>query len=413
MALKSLLPSKWKSRQRRRTLTGFQFSLAEDLRFLPLSDWREVTQDLSIFHSPELLSAWQDSAPKDMNFHFVLVYRDRRPVAAITTQSFTMKASQLVREPTQIDSEDQKIFALRKLGWKALGKIERRLLVCGVLPSWGPYGVAILPGEDPQAIWPGVAEALYRIRRSDRLRGKSDYVLFKVLEDRTQEEMKPLRDYSYRPVSIDPNMVLELDPSWESLEDYLQAMTKKYRGNTRKILKRIDKAGVRSFRLEDPEAHRETLHRLYRAVAARSELRPMEFSADYLPRLAQDLGPDRFAIRALEHEGELAGYVTILRDRDRATGYYLGVDYEKNAQFPVYLRLLLAVIEQGIEWKVERILFGGTALEPKARLGAKPVPCSVWVRHRQPLANVFVRQILQSLPQEEAPDRNPFPSGTE
>ena len=70
--------------------------------------------------------------------------------------------------------------------------------------------------------------------------------------------------------------------------------------------------------------------------------------------------------------------------------------------------LLFAVIEQGLEWGARRILFGGTALEPKARLGCTPVPCQVWVRHRVPLVNTFVRQVPQALPHEEAPDRNPF-----
>ncbi|HSX59788.1 MAG TPA: hypothetical protein VLF18_06285 [Tahibacter sp.] len=48
-----------------------------------------------------------------------------------------------------------------------------RLLVCGSLVSSGLHGLAFAPGEDPALLWHGVAEALYRIRRADRLHGRS------------------------------------------------------------------------------------------------------------------------------------------------------------------------------------------------------------------------------------------------
>jgi hypothetical protein len=47
-------------------------------------------------------------------------------------------------------------------------------------------------------------------------------------------------------------------------------------------------------------------------------------------------------------------------------------------------------------------------LEPKARLGAKPEALSVWVRHRQPVLNALVRDLLGGIHHDEAPERNPF-----
>jgi hypothetical protein len=54
------------------------------------------------------------------------------------------------------------------------------------------------------------------------------------------------------------------------------------------------------------------------------------------------------------------------------------------------------------------VSFGRTALEPKARLGARPAPMTVWVRHRVQAMNVLVRGLLRTISHEEAPDRNPF-----
>lgn len=50
-----------------------------------------------------------------------------------------------------------------------------------------------------------------------------------------------------------------------------------------------------------------------------------------------------------------------------------------------------------------------TALEPKARLGARPDPMRVWIRHRIPMLNLIVRGLLHTIDDhEEPPERNPF-----
>jgi hypothetical protein len=78
------------------------------------------------------------------------------------------------------------------------------------------------------------------------------------------------------------------------------------------------------------------------------------------------------------------------------------------AEVPLYLRLLHAVVEDAIALGCRRISLGRTALDPKARLGARPKPLRVWVRHRHPWLNVLMRGLLGSIPHDEAPERNPF-----
>jgi hypothetical protein len=57
----------------------------------------------------------------------------------------------------------------------------------------------------------------------------------------------------------------------------------------------------------------------------------------------------------------------------------------------------------------KRLSLGRTALEPKARLGARPDPMRVWIRHRIPMLNLIVRGLLHTIDDhEEAPQRNPF-----
>lgn len=104
--------------------------------------------------------------------------------------------------------------------------------------------------------------------------------------------------------------------------------------------------------------------------------------------------------------------VRINRDGETAIGFYLGMDYEANARLPIYHALLLAVIEQAITWRCKRVSFGRTALEAKSRLGCQPEKTHIWVRHRVPMLNFLVQQLMKNATHEEPPQRNPFKDAT-
>jgi predicted N-acyltransferase len=202
-------------------------------------------------------------------------------------------------------------------------------------------------------------------------------------------------------------MVLTLSPQWKSFEDYLGALTSNYRKTTKKILEQTSAAGCALERLDAIGDHATDIHSLYLQVHERQKMRLVTLTKDFIPSLAETFGAD-FRCTVLRRSDKMIGFVTTLKDRDTAVGYYIGFDKDANAEVPIYFRLLNAVIEDGIQMGCSQISFGRTALEPKARLGARPVPLHVWIRHRVPAMNLLIRGLLQTVSHEEAPDRSPF-----
>jgi len=152
------------------------------------------------------------------------------------------------------------------------------------------------------------------------------------------------------------------------------------------------------------------LHELYLAVHGNAAVRLVTLSANYLPALARALN-SAFRCTVVRRGEEILGFVTCLRDGDTAIAYYIGFDRVAAADgLPLYLRLLHATIGDAIAWGCRRLSLGRTALEPKAALGAKPEPMSVWLRHRVPALNWMIRGVLGAVPHSEAPERNPFKS---
>jgi predicted anti-sigma-YlaC factor YlaD len=108
-------------------------------------------------------------------------------------------------------------------------------------------------------------------------------------------------------------------------------------------------------------------------------------------------------------EGErLLGFIVTLDDGAQAIGYHIGFERAAAAQHPLYLRLLHASVADAIALGARELSLGRTALEPKARLGAKPVAMTVWARHRQPVFNKLAGRLLTLAHHDEAPECHPF-----
>jgi hypothetical protein len=375
--------------------TGFGFALADRVDYLDGLAWDSLTARDSVFLSRRYLRVLEECGPRNVRQRYALVFRGRDAVAAVAAQAVSASAARVPKEaPSPVVSS-------------ALKHVDQQILVCGNLLSWGFHGVAFAPGVDRRELWAAVADALYRIRRADRLFGDTDLVLVKDVTDPHAADAEELQRYSYRPLDTEPNMVLELRPSWRGYDDYLGGLTANYRKAARNIARDTAAAGYVVERLSNVDGHAQALHDLYLQVHERQKFRVVTIAPEFVPALAGAFPAD-FRVTVARRDSAIAGFVTTLRDGDTAVGYYIGFDSGANAGAPLYLRLLHAVVQDAIEMGCSRVSLGRTALEPKARLGARPAPMRVWVRHRVPALNVLVRALLRTISHEAAPDRNPF-----
>lgn len=371
----------------RHSPSGFQFAISERLEALSREAWDAVTRDAGIWMSWRYLTILQDTAPENMKLTFAIVLRGAEPVAAVATQRVDISGG--------------------RVGVQKLAKQKARVLVCGNLLSWGPHGVAFRSDCDPAELWKGVGECLYRIRRAARLDGQAHLQLIKDIPASRDTELAAVGRLSYRAVETDPDMVLEIPPVWKKYDDYLASLNAKYRRNVRDIMKEVEAAGLALERVENPASMRDEIYNLYLQIHEQAAVRPVTIHKDYIPALAAGLGDD-FRCTVLRGPRGLAGFITTIRDGSTAVGYYIGVDRGINDTAPVYHRLLHITISDAIEMRCARLSLGRTALDAKARLGARPVPLCVWTRHRVSALNALMRPILRAVPHGEAPERSPF-----
>jgi hypothetical protein len=383
-------------RKRLRSRSPFPIAVADRFSQLNAQAWQAVTGGASLFHSAEYQRAFERVRPANIEPRYALIGDGDAPAAAVCMQVVEVDLRQVGK-------------ASSKLVEKLRGKVRQRLLVCGNLLVYGMHGVCFARGADRSALWPAVAEALYRVRRAEKLAGNADLVVIKDLDQVALAESAVLDKLSYGAVSTEPNMVLALEPSWRSHDDYLGSLASKYRSDVRnRVFKKFDEAGCALERLSDVGPHAAELHRLYLQVHGNATLRPFLLTEGYWSALAE-LGRGDVVFHVARERDRRLGFIVTVKDGDTALAYHVGFDREAAERgIPIYLRLLHASLAQAIAFGSRRVSFGRTALEPKARLGCRPDPAYVWARHRHPLFNQVVQPLLKLVDPDEAPDHDPF-----
>jgi len=396
--------------QERHRPSGFRFAFADSVDFLQPQHWDLVAKQGGFFLRRDVLRVIETHGAENVTNRYALIYRGAQPMAVMAAQVVSITGKHL--RPEKKDQKEKGNLlkqALRPAAKIATSNVRERLLVAGNLFSWGFDGIAFAPGADPAEIWPGVAEALYRIRRAERLLGQTNLVMVKDVTAR-QTGLEALRRFSYRPLETEPNMVLEIPATWRSYDDYLAALDAKYRRNAKDQMKKLAEAGcaLEPLTASDLATHGKRLHELYLAVHSRAPIRLVTLREGYFAALAAAAGND-FRCTVARRGAEILGFITTIRDGNTAIGYYIGFDREAAAAgLPLYLRLLHSSVADAIAWRCQRLSLGRTALEPKAALGAKPEPMCVWLRHRVPTLNWMMRGLLGTVPHGEAPERSPF-----
>ncbi len=379
------------------------YAIADAIGMLDAASWKAMSADAGFFMSIEYLAALEQVLPSNLSARYALIYSgegsERKPVAAVYMQIADISLAQA--RPEKGADEVKRLDLLA-------ANARQRVLSCGNLLTYGQHGIAFAQGVDEKLAWHGVAEVLYRVRRAEKLAGKTHFIMIKDLHAPYTEQAVHLQSLSYRYVETEPNMLLTLQDDWKSYDDYLASLASKYRGKVRSgIFKPMDEAACTIEQVADLSAVQDRVHALYKAVQSNASFRPFELRPEYFATLQQVAGA-RMRCSAVMRDNTMLGFLITVADGPTAIAYHIGFDRDAAEDLPIYLRLLHAGVADAIALGCKQVSYGRTALEPKAALGAKPQTFGILVRHRQPVLNKIIKRILLGVEHEDAPERSPF-----
>lgn len=213
---------------------------------------------------------------------------------------------------------------------------------------------------------------------------------------------------SFYQFSTQPNMIFPISENWKNEDDYVSALSKKYRDQYKRAHKKLDGIEKRKMTLSDIEKHNATINDLYNNVAKNAPFNTFFLAENHFYELKNQLGHN-FLFYGYFLDNKLIGFNTLIKNGDTIDTYFLGYDDEHQREMMVYLNMLYDMIKYSIKKQYKEIIFARTALEIKSSVGAKPFEMVGFMQHSNPLINRFIGKIFKSLePETVWQERNPF-----
>lgn len=340
----------------------------ESYRFRLAKSLDAIAEEWSAWDSPEA-DIWQSSAylrtlskasPVRLSPRYLLIHhRDGRLLARVPLQvlAFNLGASLRGGIPT----------------WKRwlANLVGSKLLVCGN---------ALLTGNH---LWESTEEARFALAtlisevlpQIARMEGANALLVKDFFARQAQWE-----DAQYHPFAFQPCMRLAIQPEWNTFEDYLNAMSSKYRVRTRRAFKKAESLTWKVLSLEDLLRLQPEMHELYMQVADGAGFSLVDLPPTYFFHLQNELGDKCRITGCFSPSGELLGFYSAVLNVDKLEAHFLGFNQEANRENQLYLNMLYRLVDEGIARKAREINFSRTALEIKSSVGAEPHDTWLYLR---------------------------------
>lgn len=384
----------------RRSPSKLGISIFDSIDYVPLDDWHAVVPESKGLMRRSYLAAIENSAHESEQSRYVLLYKDKKPVGAAIFNIVVFTGADY-RSPKDATKPLQKLKnTLRE-------KAKLRVLVCGHTHLSGNHGFMYSPDITHEEAYHGLADACYQIRRAEKLRGSINLQLIKDFYEDEFAASKHLSVFKYRRFKVDPNMMVKIRPEWETFDDYLKAMNKKYKKKAISTIKKGAALERRSLTAEEIASSLEIIQTLYLNVANKAKVRINHFDATYLLQLKLSMKED-FELIGYYLSGEMVGFCSLIYWGENCEAHAIGMKYEVNHEHAIYLNMLYDDVKTSITKKKSMLILGRTAMEMKSNIGAEPYEMCCYIRHSGPLLNRAFKPVFQYIRQTEWTQRSPF-----
>jgi hypothetical protein len=204
----------------------------------------------------------------------------------------------------------------------------------------------------------------------------------------------------YRFFNGDVTMEITRRQHWNTFNDYLNDLTKKYCKRAKKIIQAFESAVTKELNAAEILGNAAAIEQLYRNVINKQQARLGIINAAYLYELKLDLG-QHFELHAVYVNNVMIGFYTYIFYAGEMETHYIGLDYVYNETHKTYFNILFLSVQKMIDCKYEKLELGRTAKEAKANLGAFPKQIFNYVKVKNPLAKITLNYFLKRFNRSE------------
>jgi len=368
-----------------------------------------------IFLSKKYYEALEKAPPQDFSFCYVLITPpNSRAVCgfiAAAVKSYNAAESLFLKDAPQKQSASQ------RLKYSIANRIRFSALVIGNPLLTGEHGfwfdtkLVDLPLSQ-RLLFHGIEAMKANLRKQHSI--KINAVLAKDFcpDSYAFQQASFLKSKNYIPFQAEPGFIFTVKQEWKNMDDYLGALSSKYRIRARRAFAKLGGDVVRKEFSEDELAeYKKEIHALYLSVKNSASFNLADLPDDYFLQLKRSL-KHNFHVFGYFLNNRLIGFFSAVNNRQaELESHFIGYDADANRTRQIYLNMLFDIVKQGIEGSYPRIVFGRTAYEIKSSVGARPVELSLFIKHSNRLIHFFLPLLFRFLylrGKKKRMSRNPY-----
>ncbi len=378
---------------------SISFKIYDTTKQLP-SDWNDLAQE-NIFLSTDYLTVLALSAPENMTCHFIGFFENQKLVGIAIAQFLDINKLASFGERDQCIKTYVRNFIFKRFC--------SHVLFIGNNMLTGQNACAFKPEVNTVEALQSLKNAASQLQTEYQKKGvKIHLVTFKDFDVSAVSDFTSAGFQNHYQFSTQPNMVFDIPKNWHSEQDYIGALTKKYRDQYKRTRKKSLGIAKRKMHLEDIIAYENIIYDLYFHVAKNAPFNTFFLAKNHF-RVFKEVMKDKFLFYGYFIDEKLIGFNTLIKNGNAMDTYFLGYDESIQREKMLYLNMLYDMIAYSINKGFKKIIFARTALEIKSSVGAQPQKMYGFIQHNNTIIDKNMARIFGYLePEVIWHERNPF-----
>ena len=379
--------------------SNYSYQIYSSTTQLP-EKWNELAV-ATIFLSREYLTILEKSAPANMSCHFIGLFEDEDLVGIAVSQFLDLNQLE------SFGDRDQCIkSSLRNIAFKNFCS---HILLIGNNTLTGQNAFIISENANGTAVLKTLKKAVLALKEIFKKRGTKVHLC--SLKDFCEDGLPLFEIPEFDPYlrfTTQPNMLFAVRDQWKTEEDYVAALSKKYRDQYKRARKKGSGLTKRQLSLDEIIAQEEVIYDLYYHVAQSAPFNTFFLPKNHFAVFKEQLQENFLFYGYFENE-KLIGFNTLIKNGSDLDTYFLGYDDNVQREKMLYLNMLYDMIGYAIKEQFKTIIFARTALEIKSSVGATPLKMYGMMRHDNKFINRRLDFFFRYLePETIWKERHPF-----
>ena len=355
----------------------------------------------NIFLSTQYLEILEKSAPENMIPHFIGLFKEKELVGIAVSQFLDLNKLESFGERDKCIKN-----AVRNIVFKNFCS---HILIIGNNMLSGQNTCAFSTKTDNFQVLQALKMASEKLAAIFKKKGlKVHITTFKDFPIEDTQAFHQAGFQNHFQFSTQPNMLFDIPNHWKSEQDYIDALSKKYRDQHKRARKKAEEIIKRKMHLEDIIKYEDAIYDLYHHVAKNAHFNTFFLARNHF-RTFKEILKDKFLFYGYFLDEKLIGFNTIIKNGEVMDTYFLGYDDSIQREKMLYLNMLYDMVAYSINKGFKEIIFARTALEIKSSVGAKPQDMFGFAKHSNPIADLAFEKVFCYLePTVVWQERNPF-----